>query len=312
MERFKTVPAGRRVLVLAGALVFFCLAAYGMSVLGYLDFAALSAPSNPASGGRVFFNTATSKLACLTSSGADCMPSGGGGGGATIAAGAFSSLPSCNTTAYVYSVNNSPLTALCDGSSNLTWKFYGVSMPGPLLLNSSFTDTLGSSATWGNATSGPMTVSASPITVNQARLKASPSGDFTATLYYGWDAAYPSGATQAGLFAVNAAKTKGALAAFTAQNGYFTVGAYTCNPIDSCSQSGEAVLRTAPTSTLIVRIVKGSIAANVDWSVDGGVTFNRIGGVFISSIDDVSFVGPQIISAGFSGTTGTFYGLDVQ
>lgn len=296
--------------VLALAFAPFLLQA--VQVLGWFDFPAISAPANPASGARLFYNTATSKMACLTSAGADCMPSGGGGGGgATVSTGAYSSLPSCTTTPYIYSVSNSPLSAYCDGSSNLTFRAFGAAFPGPVLLNSTFTDTLGS-ANWGNSASGVMYGNMGASSTYQARLKASPVGDFTATLYYSMDAQTPGGATQIGLFGVNAAQTKGVLAAFTAFTGEFKVGAYTCNPINTCSQSGEAVFRTIPNQFLIIRIVKSGIAANVDWSVDGGSQFFRVGGVFISSIDDVSFVGPTMISPAFGGTSGTFYALDIQ
>jgi len=46
---------------------------------GYADHTRISAPSNPSAGSlRVFANNTTGKLACLDSSGADCMPSAGG------------------------------------------------------------------------------------------------------------------------------------------------------------------------------------------------------------------------------------------
>src|SRR5579884_1781297 len=46
----------------------------------YQDVGGISTPANPASGNaRLFFNSGTSLLACLTSSGANCMPSGGAG-----------------------------------------------------------------------------------------------------------------------------------------------------------------------------------------------------------------------------------------
>ena len=50
----------------------------------YTDFLA-STPANPTSGivGRLYYNSTTALMACLTSTGASCMPSGGGGGNVT-------------------------------------------------------------------------------------------------------------------------------------------------------------------------------------------------------------------------------------
>ncbi len=68
---------------------------------GYVDSTRITAPSNPSSGNlRVFANNSTGKLACLDSSGADCMPSGGGGSG-TVNSGAQYAItyyPSTGTT----------------------------------------------------------------------------------------------------------------------------------------------------------------------------------------------------------------------
>jgi hypothetical protein len=51
----------------------------------YSDWKRISAPSNPASGAlRLFADNGTGKLACLDSSGGDCMPSGGGGGSGDV------------------------------------------------------------------------------------------------------------------------------------------------------------------------------------------------------------------------------------
>lgn len=45
----------------------------------YVDFTLISAPSNPTKGFLRFFgNTSTTKMACLDSTGASCLPSGGG------------------------------------------------------------------------------------------------------------------------------------------------------------------------------------------------------------------------------------------
>src|SRR5262249_33859956 len=53
----------------------------------YSDWKRITAPSNPASGSlRLFANNSTGKLACIDSSGADCMPSGGMGGGSDLTA----------------------------------------------------------------------------------------------------------------------------------------------------------------------------------------------------------------------------------
>ena len=49
------------------------------SVTGFEDWGGSAAPANPASGtGRVFFNTATGKLECKDSAGANCMAAGSG------------------------------------------------------------------------------------------------------------------------------------------------------------------------------------------------------------------------------------------
>lgn len=46
----------------------------------YQDVSEIAAPANPSAGvDRLYTNSTTHKLACLTSGGADCMPSGGGG-----------------------------------------------------------------------------------------------------------------------------------------------------------------------------------------------------------------------------------------
>jgi hypothetical protein len=74
----------------------------------YQDAGGISTPANPASGnGRLFFNSGTSLLACVTSSGASCMPSGGGGTVTQVTSGNFSPLFSVsvatNTTTPAFS-----------------------------------------------------------------------------------------------------------------------------------------------------------------------------------------------------------------
>lgn len=55
-------------------------AAYAIQVNAFYDFIEIGAPSNPgASNDRLYANSGTHQLACLTSSGGSCMPSGGGG-----------------------------------------------------------------------------------------------------------------------------------------------------------------------------------------------------------------------------------------
>lgn len=59
---------------------------------GYLDIARIAAPSNPAAGSlRLYANSSSGDLACLDSSGGDCLP-GGGGGGAAPAVGTFATV----------------------------------------------------------------------------------------------------------------------------------------------------------------------------------------------------------------------------
>lgn len=59
----------------------------------FQDAGGISTPPNPASGnGRLFFNSGTSLLGCITSSGASCMPSGGAGTVTQVTSGNFSPL----------------------------------------------------------------------------------------------------------------------------------------------------------------------------------------------------------------------------
>jgi hypothetical protein len=59
----------------------------------YQDAGGISTPADPASGNaRLFFNSGTSLLACITSSGANCMPSGGAGTVTQVTSGNFSPL----------------------------------------------------------------------------------------------------------------------------------------------------------------------------------------------------------------------------
>jgi hypothetical protein len=52
---------------------------------GYQDATEIAAPANPSSGNdRLYLDSATHKLACLTSAGANCMPAGSGGGSTTV------------------------------------------------------------------------------------------------------------------------------------------------------------------------------------------------------------------------------------
>lgn len=71
------------------------------SFSGYYNMTRITAPSNPSSGSlRLYADNGTGKLACLDSSGADCMPSGGGGSG-TVNTGAqykIAYYPSAGTT----------------------------------------------------------------------------------------------------------------------------------------------------------------------------------------------------------------------
>jgi hypothetical protein len=65
----------------SGPMVFGTSPTLATPILSsYADMTRISAPSNPSAGSlRLFANNATGKLACLDSSGADCMPAGGGG-----------------------------------------------------------------------------------------------------------------------------------------------------------------------------------------------------------------------------------------
>ncbi len=93
----------------------------------YQDVGGISTPANPASGNaRLFFNSGTSLLACLTSSGANCMPSGGAGTVTQVTSGNFSPLFNVNvatnttTPAFSFSaVNQSANTVYgnCTGST---------------------------------------------------------------------------------------------------------------------------------------------------------------------------------------------------
>ena len=59
---------------------FTSLNTYKFELSTYNDVLRITAPSNPASGYlRIFANSSTGKLACLDSSGSDCMPTGGVG-----------------------------------------------------------------------------------------------------------------------------------------------------------------------------------------------------------------------------------------
>jgi hypothetical protein len=54
---------------------------YAVQVNALYDFIEIAAPANPAANNdRLYANSGTHQLACLTSSGGSCMPSGGGGG----------------------------------------------------------------------------------------------------------------------------------------------------------------------------------------------------------------------------------------
>jgi hypothetical protein len=101
------------------------------SFSGYFDAARISAPSNPSSGNlRLFANNSTGKLACLDSSGVDCMPSGGGGSAA------WSSLtdPSGNLS-LTMDTNRTTFTWGGNYGSNVAFELVGTntSATGPLV-----------------------------------------------------------------------------------------------------------------------------------------------------------------------------------
>lgn len=63
--------------------LIFAALLFAAAINGFLDVPLLSTPANPAAGNiRLYGVTSTGKLGCLSSAGADCMPSGGGGGSA--------------------------------------------------------------------------------------------------------------------------------------------------------------------------------------------------------------------------------------
>jgi hypothetical protein len=98
----------------------------------YHDVTRIVAPSNPASGSlRLFANNATGKLACLDSSGADCMPSGGGGGAPALSA---VTDPTGNWS-LAMGANLVTLTWAGNYGSSTAWKFAGnnTSATGPLV-----------------------------------------------------------------------------------------------------------------------------------------------------------------------------------
>ena len=74
----------------------------------YQDAGGISAPANPASGdARIFFNSGTNLFNCLTSTGANCFPSGGAGTVTQVTSGNFSPLfnvsVAANTTTPAFS-----------------------------------------------------------------------------------------------------------------------------------------------------------------------------------------------------------------
>lgn len=110
----------------------------------YQDLFRISAPTNPASTElRVFANDATGKLACLDSTGADCMPDGGGAYAATMSSSTTWSIP--GTT---HALNTADLAVFCrtDNGTAYVWV-----EPDDFIINKSSYDV---TITWATATAG--------------------------------------------------------------------------------------------------------------------------------------------------------------
>lgn len=81
---------------------------------GYNDRTRISAPSNPSAGSlRVYANNATGKLACLDSSGADCMPTAGSAAWSSLTdpSGNLALAMATNLTAFTWGSNYGSTTA---------------------------------------------------------------------------------------------------------------------------------------------------------------------------------------------------------
>jgi hypothetical protein len=101
---------------------FFGVVLLGATLNGVLDVARMSAPSNPSAGSlRLYGNNSTGKLACLDSTGADCMP-GGGGGGAAPAIGTFSTVSGTACTAgQIGLTTDSVYLGVCNSTPAWRW-----------------------------------------------------------------------------------------------------------------------------------------------------------------------------------------------
>jgi hypothetical protein len=114
------------------ALILICaVALYAAVVNGFLDFVGVSAPSNPASGNaRVYYNSGTAKLSCLTSSGANCMPTGGGGGG-SISSGTYAALPAPGNAGAMYLFTDSLYPFALDNGTSWDYFYNGSQVTPP-------------------------------------------------------------------------------------------------------------------------------------------------------------------------------------
>lgn len=110
---------------------------YKLNVPG-ITLPLITSPGNPSSGYVTLWpNSATSKLACTDSSGADCMPTASGS--STISTTTWASLPTCDATksGWMYFLTDSIYSqAYCNGSA---WSYFMQTWPQTRVLASSFT-----------------------------------------------------------------------------------------------------------------------------------------------------------------------------
>lgn len=153
---------------------------FGATLNGWLDMAAISIPANPSAGGRLFYNSGTSKLDCVTSTGASCSPSTSG---AEIAA--FSGMTVCNAShaGYLSFLSDSVYSpVLCDGAArHYLYRGREVTLPGVV---SGWTQVGSSTGTTISDQNGAITVTVTDTANTLRGIVKAASGTFTRTFVW--------------------------------------------------------------------------------------------------------------------------------
>lgn len=219
------------------------------------------------------------------------------GGGSQVFAGTFANLPSCTTTQFVYSVLSSPLVGYCNGSSSLTWRARGDSIPSLLSLASLTNFTNDSTPTAWSTVNGVVvgsTVSDSGTNLRLAGITP-PSEPYTVTVFAQTYAVPGAGNVYAGLYVRNSGNGR-------IENTYYLSGnggpgfLQTTRWTNATTFSTALLNRTTSSVNWMIglRCLVDSTNVTCEASTDSGISWSNIStslrSDFITTIDDVGIV----------------------